>query len=96
MSLGAQLGGYNVECERAFIVGKPDDYAKRLYYAMLAAHDTAADNLKEGAVAEQVDKMSLDQIRKAGFEKFLKHRTGHGIGLEATSLPGSPKATKPC
>ena len=54
---------------------------------MLAAHDTAAANLKEGMVAEDVDKMSLDQIRKAGFEQFLKHRTGHGIGLEGHEAP---------
>jgi Xaa-Pro dipeptidase len=87
LSLGAQVGGYNVECERSFILGKPSDYAKRLYDAMLAAHDTAAENLKEGAVAQEVDKKSLDQIRKAGFEKFLKHRTGHGIGLEAHEAP---------
>ena len=87
LSFGAQVGGYNVECERSFYVGKPTDYAKRLFDAMLAAHDIAADNLKEGAVAEDVDKMSLDQIRKAGFEKFLKHRTGHGIGLEGHEAP---------
>jgi Xaa-Pro dipeptidase len=87
LSLGAQVGGYNVECERSFIVGKPSDYAKKLYDAMLAAHDTGAENLKEGAIAEEVDKKSLDQIRKAGFEKFLKHRTGHGIGLEAHESP---------
>jgi Xaa-Pro dipeptidase len=76
-----------VECERSFSVGKPSDYAKRLFDAMLAAHDTGIENLKEGAVAEEVDKMSLDQIRKAGFEKFLKHRTGHGIGLEGHEAP---------
>ncbi|MGA8314176.1 MAG: Xaa-Pro peptidase family protein [Terriglobales bacterium] len=87
MSFGAQIGGYNVECERSFSVGKPTDYAKRLYDAMLAAHDAGAGNLKEGAVAEDVDKKSLDQIRKAGFEKFLKHRPGHGIGLEAHEPP---------
>jgi Xaa-Pro dipeptidase len=87
LSFGAQVGGYNVECERSFYVGKPTDYAKRLFDAMLAAHDIAADNLKEGAVAEDVDKMSLDQIRRAGFEKFLKHRTGHGIGLEGHEAP---------
>jgi Xaa-Pro dipeptidase len=87
LSFGAQVGGYNVECERSFSVGKPTDYAKRLFDAMLAAHDIAADNLKEGAVAEDVDKMGLDQIRKAGFEKFLKHRTGHGIGLEGHEPP---------
>lgn len=87
LSYTCSLGGYAVECERSFIVGKPTDYAKRLYDAMLAAHDTGVENLKEGAVAEEVDKKSLDQIRKAGFEKFLKHRTGHGIGLEGHESP---------
>jgi Xaa-Pro aminopeptidase len=87
LSYTTQLGGYAVECERSFCVGKPSDYAKRLFDAMLAAHDTGIENLKEGAVAEEVDKMSLDQIRKAGFEKFLKHRTGHGIGLEGHESP---------
>ncbi len=87
LSFGATVGGYNTECERAFYVGPPSDRAKRLYDAMLAAHDTGAENMKEGMVAEEVDKMSLDQVRKAGFEKFLKHRTGHGIGLEGHEGP---------
>ena len=87
LSFGAQVGGYNVECERSFCVGKPTDYARRLFDAMLAAHDVGVENLKEGAVAEEVDQKSLDQIRKAGFEKFLKHRTGHGIGLEGHEPP---------
>lgn len=87
LSYTCQVGGYAVECERSFSVGRPTDYAKRLFDAMLAAHDTGVENLKEGAIAEEVDKKSLDQIRKAGFEKFLKHRTGHGIGLEGHEAP---------
>jgi Xaa-Pro dipeptidase len=87
LSFGAQIGGYNVECERSFSVGKPSDRARRLFDAMLAAHDAGAENMKDGAIAEEVDKKSLDQIRKAGFEKFLKHRTGHGIGLESHESP---------
>src|SRR5215831_13891793 len=87
LSYGAMVGGYNVECERSFCVGQPTDQAKKLYDAMLAAHDTAAANLKEGMVAEEVDKMSLDQVRKAGFQQYLKHRTGHGIGLEGHEGP---------
>jgi Xaa-Pro dipeptidase len=87
LSYTCQVGGYAVECERSFSVGKPTDYAKRLFDAMLAAHDTGVENLKEGAIAEEVDKKSLDRIRKAGFEKFLKHRTGHGIGLEGHEAP---------
>jgi Xaa-Pro dipeptidase len=87
LSFGAQVGGYNVECERSFTVGRPSDRAKRLFEAMLAAHDVGAENLKEGAIAEEVDRKSLEEIRKAGFEKFLKHRTGHGIGLEGHESP---------
>lgn len=87
LSYTCQVGGYAVECERSFSIGKPTDYAKRLFDAMLAAHDTGVENMKEGAIAEEVDKLSLDQIRKAGFEKFLKHRTGHGIGLEGHEAP---------
>ena len=87
LSFGAQVGGYNVECERSFCVGRPGDYVRRLYEAMLAAHDEGARSLKDGAIAEGVDKRSLDQIRKAGFEKFLRHRTGHGIGLEGHESP---------
>lgn len=87
LSFGTMVGGYNVEDERSFVVGKPSDHAKRLYDAMLAAHDTGVANMKEGAIAEDVDKASLDQIRKAGFEKFLRHRTGHGIGLEGHESP---------
>jgi Xaa-Pro dipeptidase len=87
LSFGAAVGGYNVECERSFSVGKPTDYARRLYGAMLAAHDTGAAELKAGAVAEEVDRRALQEIRRAGFEKFLRHRTGHGIGLQGHESP---------
>lgn len=87
LSYGTQVGGYAVEDERSFIIGKPADHVKRLYDGMLAAHDAGVENMKAGAIAEDVDKKSLDQIRKAGFEKFLRHRTGHGIGLEGHESP---------
>ncbi len=87
LSLGATVGGYNVECERSFVAGKPTDRARRLYEAMLAAHDVGVMALKEGAVAEEVDQRALEQIRKAGFGMFLKHRTGHSIGLEGHESP---------
>lgn len=87
LSFGARVGGYNVESERSFSIGKPTDYARRLFDAMLAAHDTGAAEMKAGAVAEEVDRRALDQIRKAGLGKFLRHRTGHGIGLQGHESP---------
>ena len=87
LSFGAQVGGYYVECERSFCIGKPSGYARRLFDAMLAAHDTGVAELKAGAVAENVDRRALEEIRKAGFGKLLRHRTGHGIGLQGHESP---------
>jgi Xaa-Pro dipeptidase len=87
LSFGARLGGYNVESERSFSVGKPTDYARRLYEAMLASHDEGVESLKAGAIAQEVDRRALERIRQAGFGKFLRHRTGHGIGLEGHESP---------
>jgi Xaa-Pro dipeptidase len=87
LSYGAQVGGYNVECERSFSVGPPSDYARRLFEAMLAAFDAGARAMKEGAVAEDVDRQALEEIRQAGFGAFLRHRAGHGIGLEGHESP---------
>jgi Xaa-Pro dipeptidase len=87
LSFGARVGGYYVECERSFCVGRPSDHARRLFEAMLAAFDEGTRAMKEGAVAEAVDRQALEQIRKAGFASFLRHRTGHGIGLEGHESP---------
>ncbi len=87
LSYGAQVGGYNVESERSFCVGRPGDHARRLFGAMLAAFDEGSRAMKEGAVAEEVDRQALEQIRRAGFGRFLRHRTGHGIGLEGHESP---------
>jgi hypothetical protein len=38
--------------------------------------------------------MSSDQIRKAGYAQFLKHRTGYGIEALKVTSAGLPKATK--
>jgi len=62
------------------------DYARRLFDAMLAAHDVAAENMKVGAVAEDVDKRpgSNPQSR---FEKFLRHRPGTASGCNHMKPP---------
>jgi Xaa-Pro dipeptidase len=45
------------------------------------------DVLKKGAIAEEVDQRALEQIRQVGLDSFLRHRTGHGVGLEGHESP---------
>ena len=87
LSYGAMVGGYNVECERSFCVGPPSDHAKKLYDAMLAAHDTARGEPEGGHGRRRRRQDEPRPDSQAGYAQFLKHRTGHGIGLEGHEAP---------
>jgi Xaa-Pro aminopeptidase len=42
---------------------------------------------KPGVRCCDVNEAALNAIRKAGFEKYLRHRMGHGKGLEEHEAP---------
>jgi Xaa-Pro dipeptidase len=43
--------------------------------------------MKPGAVCEDVDRGVLAFIRRAGYADWVRHRTGHGKGLEEHEPP---------
>jgi Xaa-Pro aminopeptidase len=65
----------------------PEKYAK-IFRVVRNARDAAVefvrDRVKAGRAIEgwQVDRAAREVIRKAGFEKYFTHRTGHNIGQE--------------
>lgn len=87
LSFGASVGGYGAESERAFAVAPVSDHAKRLFDAMVEAQDTAIAGLRAGRTCGAVDKEALDTVRAKDLGQFLKHRTGHAIGLEGHEPP---------
>lgn len=75
------LNGYRAECERTFFVGEPTKRQREVFEVMLRAHIAALDFIKVGVTAAEVNAAALDIIREAGLEKYVSHRTGHGIGI---------------
>ncbi|WP_102335287.1 M24 family metallopeptidase [Salimicrobium jeotgali] len=75
------LNGYRAECERTYFVGEPSEKQKEVFDVMLRAHSAALDFIKGGVTAKEVDEAALRVIREAGLEKYVSHRTGHGIGI---------------
>lgn len=75
------LNGYRAECERTYFVGEPSEKQKEVFDVMLRAHNAALDFIKVGVTAKEVDEAALRVIREAGLEKYVSHRTGHGIGI---------------
>jgi Xaa-Pro dipeptidase len=83
----ASCNGYWSEVERTMFVGLPLDAHKRVFEVMLKAQDEAINVIRPGIKASEIDKKAREVIAQEGYEEFLLHRTGHGIGLSGTESP---------
>lgn len=75
------LKGYRAECERTFFIGEPTEEQARAFEIMLKAQSAALDFIKVGVTAKEVNEVARTIIAEAGMEKYMNHRTGHGIGI---------------
>jgi Xaa-Pro aminopeptidase len=87
LSLGAGVGGRHVEGERTFILGEPTADQERYYSTILKAQQTGLAGLRSGRRCNEVNAECLAVIREAGLAHFLRHRQGHGIGLNIHEPP---------
>ena len=75
------LNGYRAECERTYFIGEPTEAQREAFKVMLEAHLAALDFIKAGVTAKAVNQAALDVIKEAGYDAYVSHRTGHGIGI---------------
>lgn len=87
LSFGATVGGYHAESERTAFLGTPSEQQKDAFDAMADAQKTGGDAVKEGAKCCDVNDVCLDVIKEKGYEQYLRHRMGHGIGLQGHEPP---------
>ena len=87
LSLGAGVGGRHVEGERTFILGEPTADQQRYYDTVLQAQLTGLAGLRAGRRCAEVNADCLAIIHDAGLGHLLRHRQGHGIGLNIHEPP---------
>ncbi|MCL4516564.1 MAG: Xaa-Pro peptidase family protein [Firmicutes bacterium] len=87
LSVGCAVGGYFAESERTFILGEPTPEQRKRYEAARAAQEIGTQALVPGALCCDVNKKCLSSIREAGLGKYIKHRQGHGIGIQNHEPP---------
>lgn len=86
VDLGAIYKGYASDMARTFWLTPTRKQLKLLNVAK-RAQGAAIKRVRDGAQAASVDRAARGVIRRAGYEKFCLHRTGHGIGLEIHEAP---------
>ena len=87
LSFGAAVGGYHAESERTAFVGSPSENQKDAFEAMAEAQKTGGEAVREGETCCDVNEACLNVIREKGYEDYLRHRMGHGIGLQGHESP---------
>lgn len=87
IDFGAVYRGYHADITRVVFVGEPSAEQRAFYDVVRRANEAARAAARPGVTAESVDQAARQVIVEAGYEHLLRHRTGHGIGLEAHEPP---------
>ncbi len=83
----AQADGYGMEMERSFFLGGVPEDARKPFAVMMEARELAYKLAKPGAVLSDIDRRVRKVIIDAGYEKYILHRTGHGLGITGHEAP---------
>jgi Xaa-Pro aminopeptidase len=84
---GVILEGYCSDQTRTVWVGAASSRARDAYEAVREAQQAAADAVRPGITAGEVDEAARKVLRKAGLGRYFTHSTGHGVGLEIHEAP---------
>ncbi len=85
--IGGQVDGYGVEIERTFFLGKVPENAKKPFDTMIEARSLAYELAVPGARFSDIDKKVRKIVIDAGYEDYILHRTGHGMGITGHEAP---------
>jgi Xaa-Pro dipeptidase len=87
---GCNIGGYQSDLSRTFVLGKPTDKMTRVFEIERKAQDAALAAARPGVPCEAVDAAARKVIVDAGYGpdyKYFTHRVGHGIGMDWHEWP---------
>jgi len=93
VDLGAVYKGYASDIARTFSL-TPTRKQLKLLDVVRRAQEAAIKSIRDGAKAARVNKAAREVIRRAGYEKFCSHGTGHGIGLDIHEVPSLALGSK--
>jgi Xaa-Pro dipeptidase len=97
--IGCSLGGYHSESGVTLLLGGISPEQRRVMQAMADANAATIDALARRQTCEKVNEAALAPIRAAGLGHAIRHRIGHGMGVEGHEAPwlspGDPTPAAP-
>jgi Xaa-Pro aminopeptidase len=91
-----RLNGLVIENERTWFCGRPTARQIALFEAARNATVAACAAAVTGNPVCRIDEAAREVFEKAGVSDLIRHRTGHGMGLECHEFPDDmPFNTRP-
>ena len=87
IDFGASHQGYNADITRTFFVGEVSERDRDFYETVLAANQRGQQVVAAGVTAHQVDDAVQSELEASRFARFIRHKTGHGLGLDVHEPP---------
>ncbi len=84
---GARYEGYVSDLTRVFAFGEVPEELQEIARLVEKANLAAQAAARPGVEAGAVDRAARDTITEAGYGPLFRHRTGHGLGMEAHEEP---------
>ncbi|MGB1285356.1 MAG: M24 family metallopeptidase [Aggregatilineales bacterium] len=85
--IGASVAGYHAESGATFVVGAPSGDTMHCLQAAENCNQAAIQALTAGATCASVNDAALNVLRDAGLGDAIRHRIGHGMGIQGHEAP---------
>lgn len=85
--IGASVAGYHAESGATFVVGDPSGDTMHCLQAAADCDQAGVDALRAGATCSSVNLAALNVLREAGLGDAIRHRIGHGMGIQGHEAP---------
>jgi len=85
--IGCSLGGYHAESGATLVVGDIRPEQRAVMEAMAETGAATVDALERGLLCAEVNENALGVLRRAGLGDTIRHRIGHGMGVDGHEAP---------
>lgn len=85
--IGASVAGYHAESGATFVVGDPSGDTMHCLQAASDCDQAGVGALKVGATCASVNEAALAVLKEAGLGDAIRHRIGHGMGIQGHEAP---------
>ncbi len=87
IDFGAKYDGYNADITRTFFLGEVSDRDRNFYNTVKDANARGTSVTRAGLTAHDVDDAVQQVLEASEFAEFVRHKTGHGLGLDVHEAP---------